>query len=304
MDVTTATQRYLAFVTLERGLSAHTVDAYRRDLECYRLWLASSAIHDVTSVSSSDISEFVVSLRTDPTMPRAASSIQRILSSVRGLHRWLVREGLHVEDPTKDAQLTTRRVALPKALNVDDVQRLIAAAAAGSTPVLSLRDSALIELLYACGARISEAINLDADDVDCDDASVVLHGKGDKVRRVPLGTPACAAINAWLVRGRPELAALGRGSPRLFLTAYGTALSRQAGFAIVRDAAQRAGLSQDIGPHTLRHSCATHLLDAGADVRVVQELLGHSNVQTTQIYTMVTADRLREVHAHSHPRAR
>ncbi|MBU6213200.1 MAG: tyrosine recombinase [Actinomycetales bacterium] len=293
--------RYLAHATLERGLSPNTIEAYRRDLECYRGFLQVAGIATVAAVDEQVMADFTAGLRTG--VPRAESSVQRILSSVRGLHRWLVREGIETADPTGVTRSQGRLPSLPKALSVDEVERLIAAAAAATAP-LGLRDCALVEFLYAGGARISEAVGLDVDDVDLDDASAVLRGKGDKQRRVPLGVRACEALQAWLVRGRPALAAAGAGSSRLFLTLHGKPLSRQAGFAVVNDAALRAGLSAKVGPHTLRHSCATHLLEAGADVRVVQELLGHANVQTTQIYTLVTAERLRHAHAEAHPRAR
>ena len=297
-----AIKQYLVHAALERGLSAHTIDAYRRDLQCYLGYLEVAGIADAADVDEALIADFTAWLRTGA--PRAESSVQRILSSVRGLHRWLVREGIEETDPTGVTRSQGRLPALPKALSVEEVARLIESAAAAATPALGLRDGALVELLYAGGARISEAVGLDVDDVDLDDASAVLRGKGDKQRRVPLGSRAVEALQAWLVRGRPALAAAGSGSPRLFLTRHGRPMSRQAGFAVVNDAARRAGLSATIGPHTLRHSCATHLLEAGADVRVVQELLGHANVQTTQIYTLVTAERLRHAHAEAHPRAR
>ena len=196
---------------------------------------------------------------------------------------------------------TSRR--LPKALSVDDVLALLAAAGGEDTP-RGLRDRALLELLYGTGARISEAVGLAVDDVDLQAATVLLHGKGGKDRIVPLGSFGRAAVEAYLVRGRPPLAAAGRGTPRLFLNRQGTGLSRQSAWMALRQAAERAGLTGSISPHTLRHSFATHLLDGGADVRVVQELLGHASVTTTQVYTLVTVDRLREVYATAHPRAR
>ncbi len=191
---------------------------------------------------------------------------------------------------------------LPKAISVDDVQRLIAAADFGR-PELALRDQALLEVLYGTGARISEAVGLDVDDLDLAAAAVKLSGKGGKQRMVPLGSYAIEALRNYLVRSRPLLAESGPGTPAVFLNARGGRLSRQSAWAVLRTSASRAGLTVDVSPHTLRHSFATHLLDGGADVRVVQELLGHASVATTQVYTLVTVDKLREVYAASHPRA-
>ena len=174
----------------------------------------------------------------------------------------------------------------------------------GDLPPLALRDRALLEVLYGTGARISEAVGLDVDDLDLDAASVLLRGKGSKQRIVPVGRPAVSAVEAYLVRGRPALAAAGTGTPALFLNARGGRLTRQSAWSILAAAVQRSGVTAEVSPHTLRHSYATHLLDGGADVRVVQELLGHASVTTTQIYTLVTVDRLREVYAVAHPRAR
>ena len=299
-----AISAYLTHVTIERGLSGNTVSAYRRDLATYQRWCDSHGVQVVREVTSQVLSEFISWSRADDGGAFADSSVQRIVSSVRGLHRWLVTEGMSEVDPAAQLPTSTRAPALPKALTVDEVARMIDAASAEDSASLSFRNVALVEFLYATGARISEAVGIDVDDVDLVDCSAVVTGKGSKQRRVPIGAIACAALEAWLVQGRPALAALGRGSPRLFLTAHGTPMTRQAGFAVVRAAAIRAGIAQPVGPHTLRHSCATHLVEAGADVRVVQEFLGHASVQTTQIYTLVTAERLREAHAMAHPRAR
>jgi len=226
------------------------------------------------------------------------------MSAVRGLHRFAAREGLAEHDVSRDVKPPAPPKRLPKALDVDAVERLLAAPA-GDEP-LGLRDRALLEFLYGTGARISEAVGLAVDDLDTD--AVVLHGKGGRTRIVPLGRFARAAVDAYLVRGRPTLAAAGRGTPAVFLNARGGPLSRQSAWTVLRRWAEAAGLPIDgphaVSPHTLRHSYATHLLDGGADVRVVQELLGHASVTTTQVYTLVTVDRLREVYATSHPRAR
>jgi integrase/recombinase XerD len=224
--------------------------------------------------------------------------------AVRGWHRFCVREGLASTDAAAQVRPPTPPRRLPKAISVDEVERLLDAAGADSTP-LALRDRSLLELLYGTGARISEAVGLDVDDVDLDDGVARLRGKGGKQRVVPLGSYAAAAVSAYLVRARPVLAAGGfrTSTPALFLNARGGRLSRQSAWAVLRSAASRAGLTVEVSPHTLRHSFATHLLDGGADVRVVQELLGHASVTTTQIYTLVTVDRLREVYAAAHPRA-
>jgi integrase/recombinase XerD len=226
--------------------------------------------------------------------------------AVRGFHRFLLREGLVTVDAARGVRPPSPPKRLPKAISVQEVEALLAAAGADETP-RALRDRALLELLYGCGARISEAVGLDVDDLDVDPAgsgTVRLLGKGSKERVVPVGSYAREAASAYLVRGRPALAAAGSGSPALFLNARGGRLSRQSAWTVLRAAAERAGLRRQISPHTLRHSFATHLLDGGADVRVVQELLGHASVTTTQVYTLVTVDRLREVYATSHPRAR
>jgi integrase/recombinase XerD len=223
--------------------------------------------------------------------------------AVRGLHRFALREGLVDVDVSREVRPPAPPRRLPKAITVDEVERLLDAASYAAT-ALSLRDRALLELLYATGARISEAVGLAVDDVDLTERTVLLSGKGGKQRRVPLGSFAASALDAYLVQVRPALVAAGRGTPALFLNARGGALSRQSAWTVLGTAAERAGLAAGISPHTLRHSFATHLMEGGADVRVVQELLGHASVTTTQIYTLVTVDRLREVYASAHPRAR
>ena len=235
--------------------------------------------------------------------PAAASSAARTLVAVRGLHRFALREGWVPVDVAREVRPPALPRSLPKAISVEDVKELIDAAAFDQTP-LALRDGALLELLYGTGARISEAVGLDVDDLDLEAGSVRLYGKGSKERVVPVGSYAREAVSAYLVRARPGLAASGRGGPALFLNARGGRLSRQSAWVVLKNAAERAGLRAAVSPHTLRHSFATHLLDGGADVRVVQELLGHASVTTTQIYTLVSPQRLREVYAGAHPRAR
>ena len=252
-----------------------------------------------------DVASFLAALREgdEEHPPLAASSAGRAVVAVRGLHRFAHREGLAAGDPAREVKPPPPARRLPKAVTVEQVEALLDAAGADGTP-LALRDRALLEVLYGTGARISEATGLDVDDLDLQDGSVRLDGKGGKQRVVPVGRLARTAVEAYLVRARPALAAAGRGTPALFLNARGGRLSRQSAWAVLQAAVARAGLPVEVSPHTLRHSFATHLLDGGADVRVVQELLGHASVTTTQVYTLVTVDRLREVYASTHPRAR
>ena len=302
---------YLDHLTVERGASGNTLGAYRRDLQRYRDFLGRLDICDLDQVTESTIGDFVVSLRAgcDGHPPLAASSAARALVAVRGLHRFAAAEGMTGSDVAYGVKPPSPARRLPKALPYEDISRILAAAGgdadngSGGGP-RGLRDRALLELLYSTGARISEVVGLDIDDIDVADRCVVLHGKGGKQRMVPIGRPALAALEAYLVRGRPALSARGRGHAALFLNARGGRLSRQSAWQVLQDAADRAGIGAAVSPHTLRHSFATHLLDGGADVRVVQELLGHASVTTTQIYTLVTVNTLHEVWATAHPRAR
>ncbi|MEC8762187.1 MAG: site-specific tyrosine recombinase XerD [Microbacterium sp.] len=307
MQLDRALDAYLRHVTIERGLSAHTVAAYRRDLGPYRQWLADRGIDDSAQVTAALVTEYIAErAASDP--PPAATSLARLQSSVRGMHRFLVVEGIDPVDPTTHVRPPKMPRRLPKALTIAQVEALLAAAGpepAAATPgdLVALRDRALLELLYATGARVSEAVGLDVDDVTDGDILRV-RGKGSKERIVPIGSYARAAVDAYLTRARPELARRGKASPRLFLGARGAPLSRQSAWLVIQAAAERANLEAHVSPHTLRHSFATHLLQGGADVRVVQELLGHASVATTQIYTHVSVDALRDVYATSHPRAR
>lgn len=307
--VAATVRAYLDHLAVERGLAANTVAAYRRDLDRYAAALAAAGHRDLTTVSERDVAAYLRGLREgDPNHPPlAASSAARAVSAVRGLHRFAAREGLTEADPTRDVPPPALPRLLPKALSVDDVRRLLEGAR-GDDPV-SLRDAALLEFLYGTGARVSEAVDCAIDDLDLAEGTVLLRGKGGRHRLVPVGGYAKAALDAYLVRGRPALMARRKGGParrghEVFRNGRGGPLTRQGAWLILRRAAERLGLPEDLSPHALRHSYATHLLDGGADVRVVQELLGHASVTTTQIYTQVTADRLREVYATSHPRAR
>ena len=305
----TQLQSYLDHLAIERGVAANTITSYRRDLRRYAEHLTLRGVEDLRAVSEDDVSEFLMALRRgDPgsgTAGLSAVSAARALIAVRGLHRFAAAEGIIDLDVARAVKPPTPSRRLPKSLSLDEVLALLEGAG-GDSPAdgpLTLRNRALLELLYSTGARISEAVGLDLDDVDVEARSVLLRGKGGKQRLVPVGRPAIAALEAYLVRGRPELARRGRGSPAIFLNVRGGRLSRQSAWQVLQDAAERAGIAAAVSPHTLRHSFATHLLDGGADVRVVQEMLGHASVTTTQIYTLVTVNALREVWAGAHPRA-
>lgn len=295
-----AVDTFLRHITLERGLAANTVSAYRRDLGAYTAWLESQGVNDLSRVTLATVSDFVVALRsTEP--PLSAASVARALSSVRGLHKFLAEEGSLPEDVTRGQRPPKLGRRLPKAITVSEMELLLQAAT-GDEPV-QLRDRALLELLYATGARVSEIVNLDLDDI-LDEVNVLrVIGKGNKQRLVPYGSYARDALNAYLVRGRPALSARGRSTPALFLGSRGARLGRQHVWMIIQAVAERAHLAAKVSPHTFRHSFATHLLAGGADVRAVQELLGHASVATTQIYTQVTIDTLRESYLTAHPRA-
>jgi integrase/recombinase XerD len=293
-------EAFLHHLTVERGSAANTMRSYGTDLRRYLQYLEGLGIDDLGAVREGDVAGFVTALRSGPS-PLAASSAARALAAVRGLHRFAVRDGLLADDAAREVRPPALPARLPRALTLDQVEQLLAGCV-GDGPG-ALRDRALLELLYSTGARISEAVGIDRDDLDAANRTVLLRGKGGKQRIVPVGRPALAAVDAYLVRARPALAARGRGTAALLLNARGARLSRQSAWHALRGAAEAAGLATDVSPHTLRHCFATHLLAGGADVRVVQELLGHASVTTTQIYTSVTVDTLREVYATSHPRA-
>jgi integrase/recombinase XerD len=316
-----ALRTYLDHLAVERGLADNTLKSYRRDLRRYLGYLAARGVVDQGGIDEATVTGFQVALREgDPDHPAlSASSTARTVVAVRGFHRFLVREGLAEKDPAAGVRPPPPAKRLPKALPVADVEAILEAAGAPGT-ALALRDRALLEVLYGTGARISEAVGLDLDDLaqvtgpaSADGGpqsaagggvgTVRLRGKGGKERLVPVGSYARAALDAYLVRGRPALVSAGNGSPAVFVNSRGGRLSRQSAWAVLDRAAGRAGVTARVSPHTLRHSFATHLLDGGADVRVVQELLGHASVTTTQIYTLVTVDNLREVYATAHPRA-
>ncbi|WP_291313525.1 site-specific tyrosine recombinase XerD [Corynebacterium sp. UBA2622] len=292
---------WLNHLAVERGRSANTLSNYRRDADRYTTWLARAGKTDLAQVTSLDLESYLADLRrgTSGGAPLAASSAARALTVARGLHKFAVAEGILGADVAARVPPPAAGTKLPDTLSIGEVASLLDACPT-DTPT-QLRDKALLETLYATGARVSEVLGLAVDDVTGDAGVLTVTGKGDKQRLVPVGRAAREAVEAYLVRGRSALAT-GK-SHALFLNKRGGALSRQSAWTVIKEAAQRAGVEKDISPHTLRHSFATHLLEGGADVRTVQELLGHSSVTTTQIYTHVTADNLREVWRGAHPRA-
>ena len=303
--VTVAVRTYLDHLSIERGLAANTLTSYRRDLRRYQQYLADEGVDELDRVDEATVTAFLVRLREGDSdhPPLSPTSAARTVVAVRGFHKFAVSDGLATTDPAAGVRPPSPAKRLPKALPLADVEAILSAAGSAGT-TLSMRDRALLEVLYGTGARISEAVGLDVDDLDSVDRTVLLRGKGGKERIVPVGSYAVDAVADYLTRARPDLVAAGKGTPALFLNARGGRLSRQSAWTVLVKAAERAGVTTDVSPHTLRHSFATHLLDGGADVRVVQELLGHASVTTTQVYTLVTVDNLREVFATAHPRAR
>ncbi|MDR7084933.1 integrase/recombinase XerD [Arthrobacter ginsengisoli] len=302
---------YLQHMGVERGLAVNTLSAYRRDLARYATHLANTGRERPAEITRHDVTGFVQALSdgSDGGSALGIRSAARTVVAVRGLHKFWALEGVTPTDPASDVHPPMPGKRLPKAISVGEVTRILEAV--GTDTATGLRDRALLEFLYSTGARISEAVGLDVDDItlhagqaeDTGPAIVRLFGKGSKERLVPLGSFGARALDAYLVRGRPLLSAKGKGTPALFLNARGGRISRQSAWTILKTAAEKANITKDVSPHTLRHSFATHLLEGGADVRVVQELLGHASVTTTQVYTLVTADTLREIYAAAHPRA-
>ncbi len=296
--------RFLDFLTVERGLSKNTLEAYRRDLTRYGAYLTARNLADATRVDEETVAEFVSDLSaseySDGQRYRP-SSVARTLAAVRSFHRFLLREGDTPVDPAEAVSRPKVPRNLPRPLDVVDVEAMLGAVSGGD--VAGMRNRAILETLYGAGLRISELINLDVDDVDVEEGSVRVLGKGSKERVVPLGKYALAAVSAYLTRVRPVLAGSQSGAA-LFLNQRGGRLTRQGVTKILKAAADRAGVSKRVTPHSFRHSFATHLLEGGADVRVVQELLGHATLTTTQVYTLVSGQRLRSEYDKAHPRAR
>ena len=295
-------EEFLDWLVVERGRSRNTVDAYRRDLTQYEMWLTTKK-SDLASVSVAEIESFLAQRLKSGA---AKSSLARQFASIRMLHRFMVEEGFRRDDPASLAEGVAKPAGIPKPLSEDEVSSVLASVT-GDEPK-DIRDRAVLEFLYATGARVSEVCGLNLADLDMEASLVRLFGKGAKERVVPFGSAAHAALETWLVSGRPAMEPVQwrrrDDSQAVFLGGRGIRMTRQAAFLLVRDAGLRADLERELSPHALRHTCATHLLDHGADLRIVQELLGHASITTTQVYTRVSQERLWQVYADAHPRAR
>ena len=294
-------ENFLRWLAVERGRAQNTIVGYRRDLGRYESVLRARDV-DVLTCSESDVEKFLLALQKDGQSP---ASTARRLAAVRMCHGYLFSEGLRQDNPTSMIEGVRVPAGVPKPLLLTEVESLLATATGDDS--LSLRDRALLEMLYATGARISEACDLNLDDVDMTQRIVRLFGKGSKERVVPFGRLAHDHLRAYLDSARPLLApdVWVRANDReaVFLTNRGRRLNRQKAWSIVRDAGVKAGISRELSPHVLRHSCATHMLEHGADLRIVQEMLGHATISTTQIYTKVSQERLWNVYRQAHPRA-
>ncbi len=301
-DLDPVVEEFLDWMVVERGRAANTIGAYRRDLVQYARWLAARR-RDLNTSTVGDIEAYVAARLAEGA---AKSSLARQFSSIRQLHRYMVEEGHRRDDPAGLAEGVSKPAGIPKPLSEDEVTSLIDSVV-GNDPK-DVRDRALLEFLYATGARVSEVCGLNLADLDMESSLVRLFGKGSKERVVPFGSAAHGALEEWLGRGRPAMEPVRwrrrDDSTAVFLGGRGTRLSRQVAFHVVRDAALRAGIEREVSPHALRHTCATHLLDHGADLRVVQEMLGHASITTTQVYTRVSQERLWAVYGEAHPRAR
>jgi integrase/recombinase XerD len=297
-------ERFLDHLAVERGVAPNTRTAYRRDLGLYLRFLERRRINDATKVGEKDVSEFLGYLRSaeyEPGKRYSDATVARVLAAVRGLHRYLLREGEARTDPSEPIGSMRVPRAIPKALSKDEVEQLLSAVPQDGAP--AVRDRAMLEVLYAAGLRISELTALDVDDIDLDVATVRCLGKGSKERIVPIGRAAVEALGSYLTQARPGLVKK-RSNAALFVNQRGQRLTRQGCWKLLKRYAERANLTRRISPHTLRHSFATHLLDHGADIRVVQELLGHASVSTTQVYTLTSQEKLRKVYDSAHPRAK
>jgi integrase/recombinase XerD len=294
-----AAETFEDYLRVERGSASSTIAAYRKDLRRYLHALTTARVEEVADVRASHV---IDALDERARAGAAASTLNRYLAAVRHFHKFCVREGIAPANPAALVDGPNRGLSLPKALDETHVTKIIEAAS-GTGP-RDLRDRAMLELLYGAGLRVSELVGLDVDDVDLDDRTVRCLGKGQKERIVPMGGPAVEAIRTYQREGRRELASAKRPTPALFLNAFGGRLSRQSAWSLVKRYASRVDPNARVFPHALRHSFATHLVARGADVRVVQEALGHARLSTTQVYTLVTREKLKDVYEDAHPRAR
>lgn len=294
-------ERFLTWLAVEKGRAPNTIASYRRDLTSYAEWLHASSLA-LDAVSSQHIEEFLAQQRQS----LSSASVARLLAAVRMFHGFLFREAVRSDDPTKLLDGVKVPVGIPKPLDESDVEALLSSVTGDSAE--SARDRALLEFLYSTGARISEVCGLNLDDLDVSGAVVRLFGKGSKERIVPIGGPARAQLVTYLEEARGLLCPTSWRSTSdreaVFLTNRGLRLTRQKAWSVVRDAGRRAGIVRELSPHVLRHSCATHMLEHGADLRIVQEMLGHATISTTQVYTRVSPDHLLRVYRSAHPRER
>jgi integrase/recombinase XerD len=306
MKFENALQSFLDHLTIERGLSSNSISAYRRDLAKYSDFLVKEKL-DFEHLSEDEIISFEVWLKG---LGMAVTSINRNISALKSFYKYLAQE-FSTNNPVSAMASSKVPRRLPKALTIKEITSLIDSTKRAGDPI-SLRDHAIIELLYGTGARVSEIVGININDFAQSDVegnpitTLKLRGKGSKERIVPLGSFAKNALDEYLVRIRPNLLSKGKSArveTALFLNQRGSRLSRQSAWQMISDAADSTGLSGKVSPHVFRHSYATHLLDGGADIRVVQELLGHASVTTTQIYTLITIDKVREAYATAHPRA-
>ncbi len=299
MEMTLAIEEYLTSLVAERGLATNTIEAYRRDLGQYRAFLSDRSVIAIESIAGEDVTRFVAALRE---LGSAETTISRKVAAIRGMHRFLVVEEYVTTDPTTLLENPQRSKGVPRALTVDEVTALLDAATT-DTPI-GLRDGALLEFMYATGARVSEALGIDQIDIDLDEATALVTGKGSKQRVVPLGAYAVDSLRKYYPI-RQELTGTGPDPGAVFLSMRGRRLTRQAVWQIMKRVADKAGIdSGKVSPHVLRHSAATHMIEGGADLRTIQELLGHASISTTQIYTRVSPQHLYEVYVTSHPRGR
>jgi integrase/recombinase XerD len=297
--LTELTLDYLAFLELERGLSRNTLEAYRSDLQQYGAYLDRAGL-DAVAVTVADLRAFVSEVQSGNGSVAAPATVQRKIACLRSFYRYLRREQILAHDPTAELRGPRLGARLPKVLSRDEVQALLRQPK--GTSAVALRDRALLETMYACGLRASEAITLERGQLDLEAGIVRARGKGSKERIVPIGSVALRALRQYLDKGRPRLVGL-REDPHVFVNARGEGLSRQGLYKIIQRHARAAGLDQKMSPHTLRHTFATHLLAGGCDLRSLQEMLGHADIGTTQIYTHLSPERLREVYFEAHPRA-